>query len=227
MNGVQRVALELAYLGGGFAGWQRQPGARTVQGDLEAALAALYRTPVAVVGAGRTDAGVHAAGQVAHFDPPFAIPPSGIRSALNAALASDVRVLRARAVPAAFHARRGAAGKRYRYRLSWGAPLLPWEALRRASLPARPDVALMAAARHRPECRRGAARRARPAARRRPRGRRLPARDGPARRRRPPRGGSRRPTPRVVRGARLRVGHPPARAHGAGARPDARARVLR
>ena len=145
MNGVQRVALELAYLGGGFAGWQRQPGARTVQGDLEAALAALYRTPVAVVGAGRTDAGVHAAGQVAHFDPPFAIPPSGIRSALNAALASDVRVLRARAVPAAFHARRGAAGKRYRYRLSWGAPLLPWEALRRASLPARPDVALMAA----------------------------------------------------------------------------------
>lgn len=145
MNDVQRVALELAYLGGGFAGWQRQPNARTVQGEVEAAVAALYRELVPVVGAGRTDAGVHAAGQVAHFDPPLAIPLPGIRSALNAALGPEVRVLRARLVPAGFHARSSATGKRYRYRISWGPPLPPWEALRRAPLPGRPDAARMAA----------------------------------------------------------------------------------
>ena len=126
-----RLAIRVAYLGGPFAGWQRQARARTVQGVLEHALEALYRRPVRVVGAGRTDAGVHAAGQIAHFDPPLSIPPAGVVRALNSVLPEDVRVLRAWGVPAEFHARRSALGKRYRYRLAWGAVLPPWENLRR------------------------------------------------------------------------------------------------
>jgi len=123
--------VRLAYLGGSFAGWQRQPGTRTVQGVIEQALETLYRHPVKIVGAGRTDAGVHAAGQVAHFDPPLPIPPDGVTSALNSLLPGDIRVLHAWAVPAEFHARRSAVGKCYRYRLACGATLPPWEALRR------------------------------------------------------------------------------------------------
>jgi tRNA pseudouridine38-40 synthase len=140
---ARRLVLRLAYLGGGFAGWQRQPGARTVQGDLEDALERLYRVPVTLRGAGRTDAGVHAAGQVAHLDPPFAIAPPGVRSALNGLLRDDVRVLAVRAAPPGFDARRSACAKRYRYRLAWGEPLEPWEALRCWQLPGRPDVARM------------------------------------------------------------------------------------
>ncbi|OFV80303.1 MAG: tRNA pseudouridine(38-40) synthase TruA [Acidobacteria bacterium RBG_13_68_16] len=126
-----RLALKVSYLGGPFAGWQRQARARTVQGVLEQALETLYRRPVSVVGAGRTDAGVHAAGQVAHFDAPLPIPPAGVVSALNSLLPEDVRVLRAWRVPAEFHARRSALGKRYSYRLACGAVLPPWENLRR------------------------------------------------------------------------------------------------
>ncbi len=142
----RRLAVNVAYLGGGFAGWQRQPGVRTVQGVVEKALAVLYRGPVRITGAGRTDAGVHADGQVAHFDPPFAIPASGVASALNSLLPGDVRVLRARAVPEGFHARRSASGKRYRYRLAWGQTLPPWEAQRRWLVAHPLDAAAMASA---------------------------------------------------------------------------------
>jgi len=142
--------VRIAYLGGGFAGWQRQPGARTVQGVLELALAALYGRPVNITGAGRTDAGVHAAGQVAHFDPPLAIPPAGVASALNSLLPADVRVLRTWPVPEGFHARRSASRKRYCYRLAWGRTLPPWEAQRRwlvaAPLARAPMAAALAAA---------------------------------------------------------------------------------
>ena len=151
MDDRSRIALKLAYLGGGFAGWQRQPGTRTVKAVVEAAIELLYRTPVSVVGAGRTDAGVHAAGQIAHFDPPLIIPVQGIERALNAALPADVRVLRAWLAPASFHARRSAKGKRYRYRLSWGPTLPPFEALHRTQIHSPLDVALIDAARSRIE----------------------------------------------------------------------------
>ncbi|HPC82714.1 MAG TPA: tRNA pseudouridine(38-40) synthase TruA [Thermoanaerobaculaceae bacterium] len=135
-----RLALALSYLGGGFCGWQRQPRGRTVQGELEAALARLYGREIRATGAGRTDAGVHAAAQVAHVDVPPAIPPAGVQAALNTFLPPDLRVVAARRVPPSFHARASAVGKRYCYRLAWGAPLPPWEALRCWLLPCRPDL---------------------------------------------------------------------------------------
>ena len=140
MPAPQRFALRLAYLGSGFAGWQRQLGRRTVQGTLEAALATLYGQPVPVVGAGRTDAGVHAAGQVAHFDAPFPIPAGGLVRALAGLLPAEVRVRRAWPVDASFDARRSALAKLYRYQIAWGPPLLPWEALRRWEVAHRLEV---------------------------------------------------------------------------------------
>ncbi len=141
-----RLALRLAYLGGGFAGWQRQPDARTVQGTVEEALARLYGRSVRITGAGRTDAGVHADGQVAHFDGPGSIPPPGVMRALNAFLPEDVRVIRAWAVPVSFHARRSARGKRYRYRIAWCPVLPPWEAQRRWLFPGALGITRMRAA---------------------------------------------------------------------------------
>lgn len=146
MDGSLRFSLRLAYLGTGFAGWQRQVGARTVQGTLEAALAALFGTPIRTAAAGRTDAGVHAAGQVVHFDAPLPIPPDGLVAALNTRLPPDLRVLAARRVAPTFDARRHACGKHYCYRLAWGVVLPPWQAQRTWVLPSRPDLDRVAAA---------------------------------------------------------------------------------
>jgi tRNA pseudouridine38-40 synthase len=140
------MALRLAYRGDAFAGWQRQRDRASVQGTLEDCLTRLYGAPVRVVGAGRTDAGVHAAGQVAHFDATRRIPPAGLVAALNAMLPPEVRVLQARLVPAWFHARRSAVAKVYHYRLAWGPPLTPWEAARTWELPAPLDLPPMRAA---------------------------------------------------------------------------------
>ena len=124
---VSRMKLVVAYFGRPFHGWQRQPGQRTVQGELERALSALIDGRATTVsGAGRTDAGVHAAGQVAHIDLPSAIPPDGLKRGLNGILPPEIRVLSARAVSADFHARRNARGKLYVYRGVWHAPTLPW-----------------------------------------------------------------------------------------------------
>ncbi|MDE2880861.1 MAG: tRNA pseudouridine(38-40) synthase TruA [Acidobacteriota bacterium] len=115
------MRLDLAYDGTDFAGWQAQPDRDTVQGRIEAAVGRLYRRPpgqrTPVVGAGRTDAGVHAEGQVAHFDAPARIPPAGIRAGLNALLPDAIRVLAAAEAGPDFHARFSAAGKTYRYHL--------------------------------------------------------------------------------------------------------------
>lgn len=141
-----RLRLRIAYLGTHLAGWQKQENARTVQGELEKALARLYRQPVHTVGAGRTDAGVHADGQEAHFDAPLAIPPAGVLQAINGLLPWDIRVLRVTPVALTFHARRSAVGKRYRYRLAWGQVLPPWEGLRRLWLVRPPNLELLAKA---------------------------------------------------------------------------------
>jgi len=120
-GGLVRVRLDIAYDGTDFSGWAVQPGRRTVQGELQAALGTLLREPVQLTVAGRTDAGVHATGQVAHLDVPaqvWAASGAGLVRHLAGLLAADVRVLAARAVPDAFDARFGALWRRYEYRIS-------------------------------------------------------------------------------------------------------------
>jgi tRNA pseudouridine38-40 synthase len=120
--------LTLAYDGTDFAGWQAQAagGDRTVQGTIEDALATLTGgARVAVAGAGRTDAGVHALGQVASFALASAWDPADLQRALNAVLPEDVRVLEAAECAEDFHARRSATGKLYRYALDTGPVQLP------------------------------------------------------------------------------------------------------
>ena len=115
----RRVALLVSYAGGAFAGFQRQPAADTVQSRLEQALGALLGGPVTVRGAGRTDAGVHAAGQVVDclLPPGCPLPPQRLPQALAGRLPPDIAVAAAFAVPADFHARKSAVSKRYRYLL--------------------------------------------------------------------------------------------------------------
>ncbi len=115
-----RVLLTVQYLGTRYAGWQLQVGAATVQQVLEDALSRLYQEPIRAHGAGRTDAGVHAAAQRAHYDAPFAIPTRGVALGLNQLLPHDVRVTTAAEVPAEFHARFSAKKKTYEYRI-WNA----------------------------------------------------------------------------------------------------------
>jgi tRNA pseudouridine38-40 synthase len=136
----------LSYLGGAYAGWQRQRNALTVQQEVETALARLFGVPIRATAAGRTDAGVHAAGQVVHFDAPLQIPPPGVLAALNTLLPSDIRVMRVRRAPSGFDARRDARLKHYCYRLAWGGALPPWEDQRVWLLSTRPRLELMEAA---------------------------------------------------------------------------------
>lgn len=112
---VQRLALGLEYDGRAFCGWQTQPGGRAVQDHLEAALAAVHGAPVQTITAGRTDAGVHALGQVVHFDAVHPRPESAWVRGVNAHLPAGVAVLWARAVDPAFNARSTALARHYRY----------------------------------------------------------------------------------------------------------------
>jgi len=115
---TRRVKLTFEFDGTHFQGWQRQPfGERTVQGAIEAALARLPGRHGTVIGAGRTDAGVHALAMVAHVDTTSAIPDEKLRLALNAHLPSDVVVLALETVDGAFEAQFGCRYRRYLYRL--------------------------------------------------------------------------------------------------------------
>ncbi|HZD20387.1 MAG TPA: tRNA pseudouridine(38-40) synthase TruA [Burkholderiales bacterium] len=114
---MSRIAIGLEYDGSRFLGWQTQPGGGTVQDVLQAALAAIAGEPITVSGAGRTDRGVHARGQVAHYDTSAARPDSAWVRGVNAFLPESVAVLWACAVEAEFHARFSAVARTYRYRL--------------------------------------------------------------------------------------------------------------
>ena len=120
------LKLTLAYDGTDYVGWQRQASGRSIQGVLEAALAELEGAPVTVIGAGRTDAGVHAAAQVASARLAREREPAVAARALNAKLPADIRVLRADAVDPAFHARYSARSKTYRYCVSNGGIAAPF-----------------------------------------------------------------------------------------------------
>ena len=125
-----RLRLDLSYDGTGFHGWARQPGLRTVQGELEAALARVLRLDaVPVTCAGRTDTGVHARGQVVHLDVPESVlaraagrsadpPVSALVRRLNGVLEPDVRVRTGTAAPPGFDARFSASWRRYVYRIA-------------------------------------------------------------------------------------------------------------
>lgn len=146
---VRTLRLVLAYDGAAFAGWQRQDGVRTVQGDLEQVVSAIEGAPVHVAGAGRTDAGVHAAAQVASIQLAADIAPERLVRACNATLAPDVRVLAADEVFDRFHARLHARGKTYRYYI-WnglaGQPALrrtSWHVPQRLALDDMQEVARM------------------------------------------------------------------------------------
>lgn len=114
---TQRIALVIQYLGTHFHGWQWQPQHRTVQEEIEKVLASVLGYEVRLHAAGRTDAGVHAAAQVAHFDAPAMIPAHRWADILNARLPQDVLIRASAVVSADWHARFSAAWRRYRYLL--------------------------------------------------------------------------------------------------------------
>jgi len=110
------IKVVLEYNGSGFAGWQQQKNARSVEGELKQALHSVTGQDLTVYGAGRTDAGAHAEGQVANFRTDGRIAPHRLMAALNARLPEDVAVLSAQEVADGFHARYSARWRRYRYR---------------------------------------------------------------------------------------------------------------
>lgn len=114
---THRIALTLHYDGAAFFGWQLQPEARTVQGELERVLTRLFSARARVIGSGRTDRGVHATGQVAVVDAPLKWSAESLRRALGALLPGDVWVTDAREVPDGFHPRYGAVARSYVYRV--------------------------------------------------------------------------------------------------------------
>lgn len=110
-----RIKLTVEYDGTSFCGWQVQPNGRSVQGEIETAVYKLTGETVRITGSGRTDSGVHAKGQVAHFDTTSTIPPEKFAFALNTFLPSDVSVISSALVDNNFHARYSAKEKTYVY----------------------------------------------------------------------------------------------------------------
>jgi len=146
---MRTIKLLIAYDGTEFCGWQRQDGSQgtlvpTVQGVIEAALETMHRHPVALTGAGRTDSGVHAAGQAAHFHTDIeSIPAPRFVPALNGLLPQDVRILEAAEAPADFHARFDARTRTYRYFCICGRHALPHESRYALQLWRHPRVDLL------------------------------------------------------------------------------------
>lgn len=121
---MKRYKISVAYDGSDYAGWQVQPDAMTVQEQLEKSVEKLTGEKVKIHGSGRTDQGVHAKMQVAHFDLEKPVKINGFKKALNAILPSDIRIMKVSSVPSSFHARRSAVSKEYRYFI-WNAEILP------------------------------------------------------------------------------------------------------
>jgi tRNA pseudouridine38-40 synthase len=149
MKGIEQPAnslvwkLVLAYDGTAFHGWQVQPDCVTVQGELRDALARITGEDVLPQGSGRTDAGVHALGQVASFALAAPIPEANLARALNRALPASIRVLSATREASDFHARHSARAKTYEYRVFRGEICPPWLARYVYAFNAPLDVAAM------------------------------------------------------------------------------------
>jgi tRNA pseudouridine38-40 synthase len=125
---MNRYKCILSYDGSGFSGYQVQPNKRTVQSQIEAVLAKMHKgIPIKITASGRTDAGVHAKGQVIHFDSPLLLMEEKWELALNSMLPEDISVLSVENVDSAFHARFDATGKEYRYFLYQSAKRDPFQ----------------------------------------------------------------------------------------------------
>lgn len=143
---TQRWKCLVAYDGTGFSGWQAQPDKNAVQDHIERRLAELLQSETRIHGSGRTDAGVHARGQVFHFDAGWRHGPEKLLAALRGGLPPTIQVSRAEPVAPEFHARYSAVGKVYHYRLIHGAWADPFEHRFTWSVPRALDVAAMRAA---------------------------------------------------------------------------------
>jgi tRNA pseudouridine38-40 synthase len=141
---MSSVRLDIEYVGTEFSGWARQPGLRTVQGELETALATVLRAPIELTVAGRTDAGVHARGQVASFCGPQE-PPKGLARHLNGVLPDDIAVTAAGLAGEGFDARRDATSRTYLYRVLARAAPDPFEPRRALWWPQALDREALAA----------------------------------------------------------------------------------
>ena len=111
----KRIVLTIEYDGTNYSGWQAQDNARSIQGEIEKAIAEVFHQNIRVFGAGRTDAGVHALGQCAHFDIDTDISGERFSYILNQKLDDDIRIRRSFETDESFHARKSAKGKHYRY----------------------------------------------------------------------------------------------------------------
>jgi tRNA pseudouridine38-40 synthase len=110
-----RFRLLIEYNGSAYSGWQIQNGQVTIQGEIETALKQIYSKNIGIVGAGRTDTGVHARGQVAHFNIDLSIDPGTLQRSLNGILNSDIRIKKISMVDPDFHARYSALSREYHY----------------------------------------------------------------------------------------------------------------
>ena len=124
MSPLRTFRLTVAYDGTGFHGWQKQPTVRTVQRELEVALARVLDSEVMTAGAGRTDTGVHARGQVVSFKAETQVPAHAFTYLMNRHLPEDVRVMASVEAPEGFHARHSARARRYEYRVLAAPDLL-------------------------------------------------------------------------------------------------------
>ena len=124
---MQNHLIVLSYDGTDYHGWQKQPGRRTIQGAVEETLARLAGTNIPIIGAGRTDAGVHALGQAASFKAELRLDEAELLKAMNALLPDDIRVSEVRRMPPSFHALRDAKGKTYRYRICLARAISPFD----------------------------------------------------------------------------------------------------
>lgn len=143
---MRTIKLTIAYDGSAFHGWQFQPGLPTIQGALNDAASQITQERIIVHGASRTDAGVHALGQVAHFKTQSGLDATEFQRALNALLPSAIRIPAAEEVGPDFHARWLSQAKTYRYRICRGAVLSPFDYQRVLHIPWPLDETAMSAA---------------------------------------------------------------------------------
>lgn len=151
---LQTLKLTIAYDGTNYCGWQIQPNGLTVQGVIENALKIYCREPIRLIGAGRTDAGVHARGQVAHFRTEQVINPLQLKRALNGLLPLSIRIMNVEPASIQFHAQRSAQSKEYHYSIALGDVVVPfiqpyvWHERRPLTIPLLKDSTHLFIGRH-------------------------------------------------------------------------------